>query len=146
MFICEGLKIGLFFLSTPCTANDFWEGRTWVEDNPDEIVKFEGKADQCLLGRGCYMSIVSLLIFFSVLVYTILVLSRDYSHHGEDGIAYDEISMPSFLNSIGQSTVSSSKVSGNSRSNVGRGSSRGANSSAEGGANTILTLSTANSS
>jgi hypothetical protein len=46
MFICEGLKIGLMFLSAPCVAEEFWE-----DVDPDEVSTFHS-ADQCWMGRG----------------------------------------------------------------------------------------------
>lgn len=120
MFICEGLKIGLMFLSAPCVAEEFWE-----DVDPDEVSTFHS-ADQCWMGRGCYMSIASVTIYFSVMVYVVLaIMFHDYSHE-EGEFVYDEISMPSFFHSIGLSTISS-KMSGNSRGVI-RSSSTGGSS------------------
>ncbi len=102
----EGLKIGMIFMTAPCMGKDFW-------DDPEDGKSKQ--ADQCQLGRGSYMSIASVIIYFTLVVYAVLgIMFHDYSHAGGRVAYYDEISMPSFLHSIGSSTISS-KRSGNSR-------------------------------
>ena len=115
-FLCEGLKIGLLFVSSPCTGEDFWE-----TEDPDEVESYHS-ADQCWIGRGCYLSISALCIYFCVTVYVVLAMVfYDYSHdHDSERFQYDDISMPSFLHSIGASTLSSKNsgaISATGRSN-----------------------------
>ena len=108
-FMLEGLKIGMIFMTAPCMGKDFW-------DDPEDGKSKQ--ADQCQLGRGSYMSIASVTIYFALVVYAVLaIIFYDYSH-ADSRFAYDEISMPSFMHSIGSSTISS-KRSGNSRGQQG---------------------------
>mmetsp|Transcript_11470 Transcript_11470/g.17208 ORF Transcript_11470/g.17208 Transcript_11470/m.17208 type:complete len:261 (-) Transcript_11470:577-1359(-) len=102
-FICEGAKIALIFMSDPCTAEEFWE-----ELDPDEVSTFHS-ADQCWVGRGSIISAIACAVYFSVVVYaTMSMIFRDYSHdNSEDRILYDEISVPSFMQSVGSSNLSS---------------------------------------
>jgi len=101
-FICEGLKVALLFISDPCTANDFWQ-----TIDPDCVESLH-VADQCRIGRGCYMSIAALFLYF-VTVFCLALASifydSDDSSHQQRGIdreesyyVYDEQqSMPSFV-------------------------------------------------
>jgi hypothetical protein len=103
VFVCEGSKIALIFMSDPCTSDEFWE-----ELDPDEVSTFHS-ADQCWVGRGSIISIIACTIYFCVIIYAMLSMAfRDYSHsNSEDRILYEEISVPSFMQSAGTSTLSS---------------------------------------
>ena len=54
--------MSMMFLSGPCISEEFWEDGEDGDIHP---------ADQCIIGRGCYMSILVLLIYFTVLLITI---------------------------------------------------------------------------
>jgi len=90
-------------MSDPCTSEEFWE-----ELDPDEVSTFHS-ADQCWLGRGSIISTIACTMYFFVVIYAMLsMVFRDYSHsNSEDRIIYDEISVPSFMQSVGASTMSS---------------------------------------
>jgi hypothetical protein len=94
---CEGTKFGLFFETKPCTSDDFWER--------DEMNKV--KAETCLLSRGTYMSIFSLTSYSIVIIYQLLAkMYPAYDHVEMDEFEYDDVTLPSFLGSIGKSVVS----------------------------------------
>lgn len=115
-FICEGLKTGLLFVSAPCTAGDFW-----LNVDQDEVESYRS-ADQCWIGRGCCMSASALGIYFLCAIYIVLAMAfKDFTHE-EDSFLYDDVSMPSFLQSIGNSTLSSknSRFSRGSRNSKNR--------------------------
>ncbi len=77
-FTIEGVKIGLMFLSPACVEDDFWER----ED--EDFVSTYYKADQCYVGRGCYMSIAATFFYFCVVLH--LILSFLGEHGGSGGI------------------------------------------------------------
>ncbi len=54
-------------MSAPCTSEDFWESTEPLYDDVDEGSTFHS-TEACLLGRGCYLSIASVLIYFSVIL------------------------------------------------------------------------------
>lgn len=103
---CEGTKFGLFFDTKPCT-DDMWQ---YTNMNGEDINE---KAATCLLSRGTYMSCVSLVLYFLMIIYQLLVRSFPaYQHEEAQGLDYDDVTLPSFLGSIGKSVVSAtSKVS-----------------------------------
>ena len=127
---CEGTKYGLFFDSQPCISNTFWE---YVDT--DEVSSFH-KADNCLLSRGTYMSTVSLVFYSFVIIYLLLVkFFPSYNHVRSQQLEYDDVTIPSFLGSIGKSVGSKiskessivSSKSSTSGSSRGKFSRRGSN-------------------
>lgn len=108
-FVCEGLKIGLIFTTSPCNGEDFWE-----RVDSEQVSKYS-KADQCFIGRGCYMSIISITLYLGVILHILMsIIFTDYTHLNEPDFEYDDVTIPSFLSSLGKSIIS--KVSSNSRS------------------------------
>lgn len=106
-FVCEGLKIGLVFTTSPCNGEDFWE-----RIDGDNVSTFS-KADQCFVGRGCYMSIISITLYAGVILHLLIsIIFTDYSHLNEPDFEYDDVTLPSFLSSLGKSIIS--KVSSSS--------------------------------
>lgn len=106
-FVCEGLKIGLIFTTSPCNGEDFWE-----RIDGDHVSTFS-KADQCFVGRGCYMSIISITLYAGVILHLLTsIIFTDYSHLNEPDFEYDDVLLPSFLSSLGKSIIS--KVSSSS--------------------------------
>ncbi len=63
----EGIKFGLFFNSKPCVAN------AWELIDVDEVSTFH-KAATCLLNRGSYLSICSMIFYTIVIIYLLLAL------------------------------------------------------------------------
>jgi hypothetical protein len=102
LLTCEGTKFGMFFESQPCNAQSFWE---FLDE--DEVSTFH-KADTCLLSRGTYMSIGGLISYIIVIVQQLLVRVFPSYRHEEmsDGFDYDNVTMPSYLGSIGKSVTS----------------------------------------
>ncbi len=120
---CEGTKFGLFFDSHPCISDTFWEFF-----DVDEVSTLR-KADTCLLSRGTYMSTCSLTFYSLVIVYLTLVrLFPSYdslSGQEEEYDYFDDVTIPSFLGSIGKSVISkSSKSSLSNESRISNLSSR----------------------
>lgn len=102
---CEGTKFGLFFDSQPCVSDTFWE---YVDE--DEVSYFN-KAATCVLARGTYMSTCSLVFYSLIIIY--LTLARIFPYYDNlrtpDNNAefdYDDVTIPSFLGSIGKSVTS----------------------------------------
>jgi len=94
----EGSKIGLFFETEPCTAADFWE-----RIDADEVSTHH-KADTCHMDRGAQMSTASLTIYSIVIVYTLLCsFYPAREHQNVDTFDYDDVSLPSYLGSLGKS-------------------------------------------
>jgi len=119
---CEGTKFGLFFETTPCTSKNFWEYY-----DPDGLEIYH-QAAACSLSRGTYMSTASLVFYSLCITYLLLVRFRpSYQHLSmEDGFDYDDVTLPSFLGSIGKSVNSKfSKASHTSSSINSRVSSTG---------------------
>lgn len=97
---CEGTKFGLFFDTKPCTDN------MWKHTNMEGVINSE-KAATCLLSRGTYMSCVCLLLYLLMIIYQILVRAFPaYDHTESEGLDYDDVTLPSFLGSIGKSVTS----------------------------------------
>lgn len=140
-FICEGVKIGLMFVSPPCVAADFWE-----RNDKDSTSKH--KADQCFIGRGCYMSIVATIFYFCAIVHIIVSLFFAVPTPDEEEAmaAFDELSMPSYLNSIGESTSVVSKFSSSQGSFLSRARSTGSHNSGSGQSSAFLSRASHNSS
>lgn len=112
-FICEGLKIALVFMSSPCTSDDFWER---LEE--DEVITFHS-ADQCWLSRGAFMSVASAVVYFLVVIYCfIAIVFKDYSHKEQRSMRFEEISVPSYMQSVG-SNKSNMGSSGAQSGNTG---------------------------
>lgn len=128
---CEGTKYGLIFDSQPCISDTFWE---YVDT--DEVSSFH-KADNCFLSRGTYMSTVSLVFYSLVIIYLSLVrIFPSYNHvRSQEEIEYDDVTIPSFLGSIGKSVGSKlskgssvvSSKSSTSGASRGKYSRRGSN-------------------
>jgi len=72
------------------------------------------KAEQCYMDRATFMSLFSVTCYlFLVIVLILGMLKPDYSHQSRQssGIDLDEVSMPSYLGSIGTSLGSQSRES-----------------------------------
>jgi len=104
-FMCEGAKIGLLFMSNPCIDKEFWE-----KTDPDEVSSYHS-ADQCWVGRGCFISAGSCGVYFIVMIYAMLsMMFHDYSHiNASDETPYDEITVPSFMQSLSMWSKNSSE-------------------------------------
>lgn len=94
------------FMTYPCIGDEFWE-EIDIEKGP----QFH-KADQCFIGRGCYMSIISISLDLAVIAHLLMSLVfADYTHSNESDFVYDDVSLPSYLHSLAGSVVS--KISSN---------------------------------
>ena len=114
-FVCEGLKISMMFMTSPCDDDEFWERDSGFH-----------KADQCFVGRGCYMSITATTLYLGIIVHILLsMIYIDYTHVTDSNLEYDDISMPSYLQSIAGSVMSSvmSKISSDASRISSQGSS-----------------------
>ena len=116
-FACEGMKLGFFFDIEPCTSDDVWR---LTADN----ITTHHSAEQCFFQRGSYLSLSAIVCF---LIPLILLFSHvacpAHAHENVAEMDYDDITLPSFLQSIGESTKTSrsSSTSGKSQeSNIRR--------------------------
>lgn len=78
-FTTEGVKIGLMFVSPACVDDDFWE-----REDVDYVSTYH-KADQCYVGRGCYMSIAAAFFHFCIVLHLILSVG-EHGGAGRGGI------------------------------------------------------------
>lgn len=121
-FVCEGSKLGLIFASSPCAGKKFWESV-----DIDFVSTFHC-ADQCYASRGSYMSVTSIILIGMHVLLSLL--SQDYSNaiQGEND-DFDNVTLPSFLNSLGESIVSKFSSSTGSKYSRSQGSSESKNNS-----------------
>lgn len=108
-FVCEGVKLGLFFSTEPCSSQ-LWEQNSTVGTNMvGAIERFE--ADQCYMDRSTYSSLSALACYLFLIICLIASqVKPDYTHQiirqqrtGGIGMSFDEVSVPSCLGSIGLS-------------------------------------------
>jgi len=110
-FLCEGVKFGLFFNTEPCTSQ-LWEQKNTVGDSMVEWVdQFE--ADQCYMDRSTYASLGAIVCYLLLIIcLTVSLVMPDYTHQLirdqrlGTGLDFDDVSMPSYLGSIGLSEAS----------------------------------------
>lgn len=128
-FLCECVKFGMFFDTRLCTGK-LWEN---IETN-DSGKKVMSKAKECDMGRGSALSLISILcgiITMSLIIGNIFLKPNNTE---ETEFDYDDVSLPSYLQSIGESLDSkdskyskvsskSSVVSKYSSSSLSKGSS-----------------------
>lgn len=116
-FACEGMKLGFFFDIEPCTSDDIW--RLTAEN----ITTYHS-AEQCFFQRGSYLSLSAIVCFLIPLILLFShVVCPAHAHENVAEMDYDDITLPSFLQSIGESTKTSrsSSTSGKSQeSNIRR--------------------------
>jgi len=113
-FMCEGVKFGLFFNTEPCSSQLWEQNNTVGEYMVGAIERFE--ADQCFFDRSAYASLGAFACYLFLIIYlTAALVNPDYTHRiirqqrtGGAGLDYDNVSMPSYLGSIGQSETSHS--------------------------------------
>ena len=100
--ICEGVKYGVFLNIVPCSSNQYWEK---YEERSLEIIN--ESANDCMMSRGAYINLVCILFYIMATVSLAWFISQatELNPITED-FDYDDISMPSFLQSIGESLTS----------------------------------------
>lgn len=79
----------------------------WKYENTEEVDSLH-RADTCMLSRGTYLSSCSLAFYGLVIFYLGLVrMFPAYTHESmQNGFDYDDVTVPSFLGSIGKSVTS----------------------------------------
>lgn len=109
-FACEGIKLGLFFDIEPCTSEDIWR---LTEGN---ITRYHS-AEQCFFQRGSYLSLSAILCYMIplILLFSHLVCPT-HAHESVAEMDYDDITLPSFLQSIGESSKNSRSTSSSGKS------------------------------
>ena len=101
-FMCEIVKYGTFLYITPCSSNQYWER---YEANTTEVIN--DVASDCIMSRGAYLSMTSILIYVVATISLAIYSSDDSTEYSiGDEFDYDDVSMPSFLQSIGESLTS----------------------------------------
>ena len=93
-FLAESIKFGLFFNNYYCTSPTAW-------------LSSEGDSIECDLARGSTASIFSLLTYLGVSVVILLHLARPPNVQHKTNYNLDEVSVPSFLHSVGMSVAHS---------------------------------------
>ena len=93
-FLAESIKFGLFFNNYYCTSPTAW-------------LLSEGESIECDLARGSTASIFSLLAYLGVSVVILLHLARPPNVQHKTNYNLDEVSVPSFLHSVGMSVENS---------------------------------------
>jgi len=118
-FLCEGVKFGLFFNIDPCTY-EIWEQDNNIIGNNQMVEVIElFEADNCYMGRSTYFSLLAFLCYLLLITFlTAAIVKPDYTHQvvrdlrgnesGGNVMAFDDVSMPSYLGSIGASITSRS--------------------------------------
>lgn len=117
--VCEGVKYGIFLNITPCSSAQYWEKNVATSA---EVMN--QRADDCTMSRGAYFSLVSIVLYFIATISLAWSISPELRTITQD-LEYDDISMPSFLQSIGESLTSKfSKGSSMISSKSGNGGRR----------------------
>ena len=113
--LSEGVKYVVFLNIEPCSSDQYWE-------NGD--VDIETSLNKCTMSRGAYLSLTGILFYLMATISLAWSISHSNEFNITQDLDYDDISMPSFLQSIGESLTSkfskgSSMISSKSDS-VGR--------------------------
>jgi len=80
VFVCEGVKFGLFCGISPCSAIDYWYD--------EEDGRFHG-AERCNVGRGGYMSLASTGLYFLSMIMSSSYILRPVVDRGEGNEVMD---------------------------------------------------------
>ena len=100
-FLCECVKFGMFFDTRLCTGK-LWEN---IETN-DSGKKVMSKAKECDMGRGSALSLISILCGIITMSLIIGNIFLEPNNTEETEFGYDDVSLPSYLQSIGESLES----------------------------------------
>jgi len=103
-FLSESIKFGLFFNNYYCTSPSVW-------------LSGGGGSAECDLDRGSTASVFSLLTYLSLTVVILLHLARPPNARHKTHYNQDEVSVPSFLHSVGMSVANSKQTSSVMKSN-----------------------------